>query len=143
VAATRGVNPATGMRDAAVRSDPTTDTVIGMVDGYPQTPSIDAGLVLRQARAEAGLSQAELARRAGTSQAAISNIERGLRQPTVDLVDRLLRACGRQLTAAPVSSAIEVDPYDLELLRMNVQLAPERRLANMSRIMRLKGLARR
>lgn len=41
----------------------------------------DIGKMLREARLEAGVSQASLARRAGTSQAAISRIERGLEAP--------------------------------------------------------------
>ena len=50
--------------------------------------------VLRQAREDAGLTQGQLARRAGTSQAAISAYESGARSPAVSTLERLLAACG-------------------------------------------------
>jgi transcriptional regulator with XRE-family HTH domain len=52
-----------------------------------------ASLVLRQARRAAGLSQRELARRAGTSSATLSRYESGAISPTVATLDRLLRSC--------------------------------------------------
>lgn len=51
-----------------------------------------------RAREVAGLTQAELARKMGTTQSAIAAIESGARTPTVDLLDRLARACGKRLT---------------------------------------------
>lgn len=51
------------------------------------------GLVLRQARIEAKLSQVELAERSGYDRAFIGRLERGERQPTIttmfDLADTL------------------------------------------------------
>jgi transcriptional regulator with XRE-family HTH domain len=58
----------------------------------PDTMSI--GERLKRARTEAGVSQASLARRAGTSQAAISRIERGLEQPTPDRLAQILPGLG-------------------------------------------------
>ena len=55
---------------------------------------MNAGYVLRRARTRAGLSTRELARRAGTSHAAVVAYEAGRKSPTVDTFDRLLRACG-------------------------------------------------
>ena len=52
---------------------------------------------LRAARRQAGLTQAELARRAGTSQATISAYESGRKQPSVDTFNRLLAAAGARL----------------------------------------------
>jgi transcriptional regulator with XRE-family HTH domain len=51
------------------------------------------GIVLRQ-RQRLGLSQRALARRAGTTQAAVSRIERGLTTPTWETVRALLLAMG-------------------------------------------------
>lgn len=45
-------------------------------------------------RQRLGLSQRSLARRAGTTQAAVSRIERGLTSPTWDTVQALLLAMG-------------------------------------------------
>lgn len=51
-----------------------------------------------RARETAGLTQSKLARRMGTTQSAIAAIESGARTPTVDLLERLARACGARLT---------------------------------------------
>jgi len=53
--------------------------------------------VLRQARLAAGLTQADLAVRAGTSQAAVARYEAGDVSPSVSTLERLLRAAGAQL----------------------------------------------
>lgn len=53
--------------------------------------------VIRRARVGAGLSQAELAARAGTSQPALARYEMGTTLPTLPTLERLLSACGRQL----------------------------------------------
>jgi ribosome-binding protein aMBF1 (putative translation factor) len=50
------------------------------------------------AREVAGLFQAELARKMGTTQSAIAAIESGARTPTVEVLERLARACGQRLT---------------------------------------------
>lgn len=55
---------------------------------------MDAGKLLRTAREEARLTQAEVAARAATSQTAISAYESGRRSPSVSTLDRLLAACG-------------------------------------------------
>jgi transcriptional regulator with XRE-family HTH domain len=57
----------------------------------------EAGRFLRDRRRANGLSQAQLARRAGTSQGAISMIERGRKSPTMETLDRLLRVMGEEL----------------------------------------------
>src|SRR3712207_3507746 len=56
---------------------------------------------LREARRSAGLSQAELATRTGTSQATISAYENGRKQPWVETFGRLLAATGRRRTVEP------------------------------------------
>ena len=67
-----------------------------MVDVVPQTP----GRLLREARQRHGLTQAQLAMRARTSQAAISRIERDLISPSVAMLDRLLDLMGEELVLA-------------------------------------------
>ena len=63
------------------------------------------GNLIKLARWDSGLSQRELARRAGTSQAAIVAYESGKRSPTVETLARIIRASGRDLR-------IQVVPYD-------------------------------
>lgn len=53
--------------------------------------------LIRMARRDAGLSQSELARRAKTSQAAISAYESGRRSPSVQTLSRVLAAAGFEL----------------------------------------------
>lgn len=56
-----------------------------------------AGDVLRQARAGSGLSQRELARRAGVSQSVIAAYERGAREPALSTLASLVEATGVSL----------------------------------------------
>ena len=58
--------------------------------------------LLADARRASGLSQAEVARRAGTSRPTVSAYEHGHRNPTLDTVERLLAANGQALTLTPV-----------------------------------------
>jgi ribosome-binding protein aMBF1 (putative translation factor) len=60
--------------------------------------AMDLAETVYHAREAVGLTQTELARRMGTTQSAIAAIEAGARTPTVDLLERLARACGRRLT---------------------------------------------
>ena len=59
-------------------------------------PSPAAGL-LQLARLEAGISQQELAERAGVDRSMISAYEHGRRQPTIPTLLRLLKAAGFEL----------------------------------------------
>jgi transcriptional regulator with XRE-family HTH domain len=56
-----------------------------------------AGELVRELRARHGLSQTALAYRAGTTQQAISRIEKGLVSPTAEMLARLAAACGEEL----------------------------------------------
>jgi predicted nucleotidyltransferase len=62
------------------------------------TPS--AGALLRAARTAAGLSQAELAVRAGVTQSVISVYESGHRQPSLPTLAAMIQATGHQLEVA-------------------------------------------
>ena len=61
-------------------------------------------VLIRDARVRAGLTQAELARRAGTSQAAVARYEGGAASPAVSTLERLLRAAGAELRLEAVAS---------------------------------------
>jgi transcriptional regulator with XRE-family HTH domain len=70
--------------------------------------SNDLGEALRETRERLGLSQRQLAVRAGTSQDAISRIERGVEAPTLERFEQLLLAMGKQvvLDVEPLESPI-------------------------------------
>jgi len=59
--------------------------------------AVTAGALLRQARKEAGMSQQELAARAGVTQSVISAYESGRRQPAVPTLAALVDATGSEL----------------------------------------------
>jgi transcriptional regulator with XRE-family HTH domain len=54
---------------------------------------MDIARLVREARSDAGITQAELARRAGTAQPAVAAYETGMRTPSVATLERLLSAC--------------------------------------------------
>jgi len=60
----------------------------------PQPPDISVlfGEVLQRYRASAGISQEELALRAGVDRTFVSRLERGVRQPTITTVISLAEA---------------------------------------------------
>ena len=85
-----------------------------------------AGELLAEARRRHGCTQAQLAIRARTSQAAISRIERGLVSPTVETLAKLLA----MLNEALVLDARAIDwGHDRTLNRNNLGLDVGRRIA--------------
>jgi transcriptional regulator with XRE-family HTH domain len=105
---------------------------------------MDAGELLRIVRQRHGLTQAQLAARARTSQAAISRIERGLVSPSIATLATLLDLIGEEL-------ALEARPidygHDVTLNRQQLAVSPVERIerqASWSRGMRaLQNAARR
>jgi transcriptional regulator with XRE-family HTH domain len=77
---------------------------------------MDSASILRGARARAGLTQTQLAQRAGTSQATVSAYEHGHKTPSVETLARLLAATGTRLTTAPASMTV-VRPTKAQLAR--------------------------
>jgi ribosome-binding protein aMBF1 (putative translation factor) len=59
--------------------------------------AIMVGASVRAARCRVGISQAELARRAKTSQPSIARLEKGQVSPTVISLDRIAKALGAEL----------------------------------------------
>ena len=55
---------------------------------------MEASSLVHRARTRAGLSLRELARRAGTSHSTLSAYETGRKVPTVETLDRIVRAAG-------------------------------------------------
>jgi uncharacterized protein len=86
---------------------------------------MDPAELIRSTREQLGLSQRRLALRAGTTQAAISRIERGLVSPTYTTLRELLLSMGEE----PVLSARRL-PTDWDPPHMASTLArtPEERL---------------
>lgn len=79
--------------------------------------------LIREARKRAGLTQRELAERAGTTQSAIARIETGRSTPTLDTVLRMLRLCGLDLDIM----LVERDDSDWAQARRLSSLTPAER----------------
>jgi transcriptional regulator with XRE-family HTH domain len=91
--------------------------------------SKEVGSALREAREQQGLSQRRLALRAGTSQDAISRIERGAEAPTLERLTQLLLALGRR----PVLSIESLDgPVPQSKLAASDAMSPSERLREAS-----------
>jgi transcriptional regulator with XRE-family HTH domain len=85
----------------------------------------EASSLLRQTRREAGLTQAQLARRMGVSQAAVAKLEQPDANPTVETLENALWATGHRLVLeAPVRRA----GVDESLIRQHLKLSSDQRL---------------
>lgn len=76
---------------------------------------MNAARALREARRLAGMSQAELARRAGVPRQLVNQIERAARVPRVDTLTRILAAAGATMDIRPRLGA-EVDRGPIQAL---------------------------
>jgi transcriptional regulator with XRE-family HTH domain len=90
----------------------------------PMAPT--PGRLLRELRRRHGLTQAQLAARARTSQAAISRIERGLVSPSVATLAELLDLMGEELVlhTEPIDYG-----HDRTLTQQMLGFSPEQRIA--------------
>jgi uncharacterized protein len=84
---------------------------------------VAASTLLRTARRRANLTQAQLAERAGLSQAEVARLERAGSNPTAATLERLLRATGHRLELR------RLDAVDETQLRARLALTPAERLA--------------
>jgi transcriptional regulator with XRE-family HTH domain len=82
--------------------------------------------MIRRARTEAGLTQAELARRLGKSQAAVASLERAGSNPTIATLSDVLSSLDRELDLRAIPRRSSVDET---LVARNLRLSPAERLA--------------
>lgn len=83
--------------------------------------------LIRRARIDAEMTQAEVAARAGLTQSAIARLERGRANPTVATLDNVIAATGHRLILAAEPHRVSFDEGQfLERLAMT----PAERLAN-------------
>ena len=74
--------------------------------------SMSAANIIADARLRAGLTQRELAKRAGTSCSAIANYESGKVDPAYGTLERIVAACGMELrTEAAELTENDVNQY--------------------------------
>jgi transcriptional regulator with XRE-family HTH domain len=100
------------------------------------------GNVLELARAMAGLSQRDLAYRAGTAQSVVARIELGEASPTLRTLNRLVAAAGFELMLE-LRAKPEVDLQLLDDVPRILRLGPEDRLREVGNLSRFFHAARR
>jgi transcriptional regulator with XRE-family HTH domain len=119
----------------------------GWKNGYPggynkyvmlNRPMRGAELI-RLARSRRGLTQAELARRLGTSQSAIARWERGDVSPRVETLNRVLEACGFRADV----ELRDGTSVDRDQLRERLQWSPAERLRYLVDMLAFEERARR
>jgi transcriptional regulator with XRE-family HTH domain len=81
--------------------------------------------LIRDSRRRAGLSQAEVARRLGRTQAAVAQLERRGSNPTVGTLDAVLRATGHRLE---LTASKDLSSIDETQLAERIRLTPAERL---------------
>jgi transcriptional regulator with XRE-family HTH domain len=87
---------------------------------------LEAGALIRRSRERAGLTQAELARRLGTTQSAVARLERPGSNPRVDTLERALLATGRSLSIGSTRPKSSIDEGQII---ERLKLSPAERLA--------------
>lgn len=102
----------------------------------------EPGTILRDARQRAGLSQRELARRAGTAQSVVARIETGHTSPSFRTLERLLAATGMSLRAE-LEAPPATHSHMLEDVARILRLTPEERLVEVRNLSRFEHAARR
>jgi transcriptional regulator with XRE-family HTH domain len=101
--------------------------------------ALGSGRLIREARRLGGLTQADLARRLGTTQSAVSNWERGRDTPRVDTLARILEACGFEADM----TFRRLDDVDRTQIRENLAMTPAERLQSVRNVSKLRANARR
>lgn len=88
--------------------------------------------LVREARKRAGLTQQELAERAGTTQSAIARLETGKTSPSFEHVVALIRLCDLDLEVA----LVEMDSEDMWQAQPLRHLTPAARVERHDRVAR-------
>jgi transcriptional regulator with XRE-family HTH domain len=95
---------------------------------------VTSGLLIREARLLAGLSQGELGARVGKDRAQIARWERGAVDPSFETLRELVRACGFELNVA--IGPANADEAEEKVLRKRLHLSPQERLQELLRAAR-------
>jgi transcriptional regulator with XRE-family HTH domain len=88
---------------------------------------MNAWMIIKAARKDAGLTQADLAARAGTSQTAIARLERPGSNPRLATLERVLSAAGHRLH---LESAPGLRDEDETLIATHLRMSPAERASS-------------
>ena len=101
---------------------------------------------LRLLRESVGLTQRELARRAGTAQSVVARIESGATDPSWQTLQRLAQAAGGSVSLVvepAMESELAFDPQLMDDVPRILAMSPEDRLREVAAISRFTVAARR
>lgn len=96
--------------------------------GVVTTTAAELGADIRRARQQAGLTQAELADRTGTTQSVVARWERGAVEPRITTLGRISDALGGRLL---VELEPPVSPAEWASVEDNLRLTPAERSARL------------
>ena len=91
--------------------------------------TVTSGMLIREARLRAGLSQGELSERSGKDRAQIARWERDVVQPSFETLRELFRACGFDLELALVP--YQADGREDARVRQSLLRTPQERMQAM------------
>ena len=95
--------------------------------------------IVREARRRSGLTQAELAERAGVPKSTVGRIESGARVPSTEMVERLVQGAGLNVSA----SLSDLDPGTDSMFERTLRRSPAQRLSDATRAARFVLRGRR
>ncbi len=102
------------------------------------TQFMTSATLIQQARKRAGLTQAELGARTGTTQSAVARWERGATHPTLERLQSLTAACGLELQVGLAAAA----DSDTAALRRNLALSVDDRVRRVVQLHRFVASGR-
>lgn len=90
----------------------------------------DVAALIRRTRTDAGLTQAALAKRSGTSQPALARYETGVALPTLPTLERLLLGCEKRLRLEAVADGAGAE---MQVRSVRGQIGPRARVLRHNR----------
>lgn len=105
-------------------------------------PPLSAALAVKSARAQAGLTQRQLARKARTAQSVVARVESGETSPSLETLTRLLKAAGFNMVAE-LERIRSIDRSMMDDVPRILRMTPEDRLREVAQMSRFVMAARR
>lgn len=88
---------------------------------------MEIGLLVKQSREKCGLSMNALARRSGVGQSGLSEIEAGKRQPTFEVLERIVKGLNMTLPEFFAEEAPELPPDIRYMVELAQRIPPTQR----------------
>ena len=94
--------------------------------------------LVREMRKRAGLTQAELAERIGTTQSAIARLERGIGRPTLERLSQIAEATGLELQVR----LVDADDHDWSMVDRRGPRHHDERVVDLKNLVRFAEAGR-